>query len=1580
MVFLVATLCAFAGLAHAQAVVNETQETATLYVDVVNGNDSNPGTESAPFQTIAKSVAVAEANNQNSIGTHVYINPGLYHENINLTGNQQDTALPETYEAATPGTVLITGADQYTNWTQSSGNSSIYSTPWTYNFGLCPALTGQAPPQTDIVLRREMVFIDGTSLEQVLSMSQMLEGTFYVDDSGQQLYIWPPSGTNLSAADVELADRPQLWNISNKNGVVLRGLTFEYSPDCKGQGSVDVINTTSQNILFDTDNFLWNDAGGLHFSQASNYTVENVISNHNGAVGMEMYDTLNALVQNTTADYNNWRGEQGEYFDWAEGGINPYGLSNGTFTNINTDWNFSAGIHWDTNFANINASNVNARNNVFHGLQLERNTGPMNLTSMTVCNNANEALTANGTTTSAGGVTLRDSEGVTLANSFIYGNGNTQLNVIGEPGGIPVLDWLTAQIITVFNENFTSLGNVFESSDITQNTFQDGTLGGDDWILFQTTLSSGQNTWWNSNTSTPFLLPVPTNDTSTSFTGWQSATGQDLNSTFGQPGGNQQAQCTVAPDGPDLWAVINVPTLTLDPSGQATATYTYIPIGGFDGGTLNLSLDGISEVPGLSATLTPSALPNASGATVFSATATTAIAPGTYQFSVLANAGPTTRMVEAFLTVPQTSLRFSPSMTLNYGSVEQGELSAPQTLSITNVGSTPVTNLLVGTAPSSFPYTSTCGSTLAAGASCSLTITFAPNSGATYNSPLTITDSDPTTPQTITLAGQGIAAAMLSQSAYLLSYGSVVYGLNSVQAVTLTNTGTVSASLSTATIGGTNPSSYSQTNNCGTTLAAGASCVYTITFAPQALGQLQATLTIPDNTVAGASTINTTGNGQTAVTVNPLALTFGSVAVTNTASKTTTITNAGNALPVAFVLSDNVNYTQTNTCGGAVPANGSCTVTVTFAPTNIGTFNATLTISDSDPTSPQVATLVGTGTAAVTVISATPAPLTFLNVAWNVSSSKTVTVKNNGVVTAFFSGITLTDANDYTQTNTCGTSLAPKGSCTVTVTLTPQALGSLPATLTIADNNSAGANTVALSGTGITSVTLNPLSLTFGNVVDGSGLTKTSTLTNAGNALSITIALSDSVDYSQTNTCGGVVPAGGSCAISVTFAPKATGALNATLSVTDADPASPQVVALTGTGLADITTVTLTPSTLAYGNVVWGLTSSKTVTVKNSGSVNAVIGALTFTGASDYTQTNNCPATLTAGTTCTVTVTFAPTAIGALNGALSIADNTSAGSSIISMTGTGITSITLNPATLAFGSVELGTNSTKTTTLTNAGNALPVSITLTDNVNYSETNTCGATVPAGGSCVITIIFTPRSVGALNTTVNIVDGDPSSPQSVTITGSGLSAATTVTLTPSSLTMGSVVWGLSLSKTTTVKNTGTVNATIGAFTFSGAPDYAQTNNCPATLAPKGTCTVTVTFTPQALGALNGSLSIADNTAAGFNAVTLTGTGKTSITVSPFSLVFGRQKVGTSSAPKTVTFTNAGNAISLAISLGGANSQDWSYTTTCGATVPAHGSCTVSTTFSPLVTGSLAANVVFTDADPSGPQLAAMTGSGS
>jgi hypothetical protein len=960
---LMGALFVFGGLARGQAVINEGLETATLYVDVVNGNDNNSGSQGEPFKTIGKSVAVAEANNQSGIGTHVYINPGLYRENIDLQATERDTLLPETYEAATAGTVLISGADPYTNWTQYSRNSKIYSTPWTYNFGLCPPVQGTPPPQTDIVLRREMALVNGVAMDQVLALGQMLEGTFYVDDGGQQFYLWPPAGTDLNRADVELADRGQLWAITNKNGVVLRGLTFEYSADCKSDGAVELnFGPPSQNIEFDSDNFLWNNATGLHLFMPTDYTIKNVVANHNGAVGMEMYDTVNGLVENTTADFNNWRGGQGGFYMWGEGGINPYGLINGTFSNINTDWNFSTGIHWDTNNENTIGTNINSRSNFYDGILLERNNGPMQLTNLNLCYNSSPGLTVNGGHTTSAGLAIRDSENVTIENSVMYGNGNGQLNVLGLPGGIPILNWQTGQIFTVYTKDITNTNNVLEATDGGQNTLRDSYLNGGDWHLFINTLNSEQNTWWNGANNTPFVLPVPGLDTATDFSGWQSESGQDSNSQFKQPSKNYTAQCTLTPDLPDVWPVTTGTVLTVDPSGQATSTYSYEPLDGFST-TLNLTMDGISEIPGASATLTPTTIPNGAGSAIFALTAKESVAPGTYQFTVLANGGSMTRALSAFLIVPQTSLRFAPSMTLNFGSVQVGQQSAPQTLTITNFGAKSVTGLVIGSAPAGFTYTKTCGPSLAAGKSCTVKITFSPNAGVNYSSPLTITDSDPTSPQTVTLTGTGIPAAMLQFSTYTMPFGAVIWNTAAMLSSIVTNTGTVRATFGSFTFSGTGAQYFTlQTNTCAGGLNPGDMCTLTVAFTPEVLAKESATLTIIDNTQAGKNTIIMTGTGKTSVTVTPKALPFGTHKVGSHTTKTVTFTNAGNPLVVAIsITGQNPGaFSYTTTCKGTVPT-GSCTVSVTFTPLAKTSVSANLTFTDADPTSPQNVTMTGTG-------------------------------------------------------------------------------------------------------------------------------------------------------------------------------------------------------------------------------------------------------------------------------------------------------------------------------------------------------------------------------------------------------------------------------------------------------------------------------------------------------------------------------------------------------------------------------------------------------------------------------------------
>src|SRR6516225_11500412 len=165
-------LLLFASMGWGQAQVNEKLETAFIYVDVNTGSDSNPGTASQPLKTIGAATSKALSNNHQGVGSRVIINPGTYRESISMGKNVRSTNLPMTFEAATNGTVFVSGTDVWTGWTPYSGNPSIYTQAWPFQWGLCQITASPAPHNLeDIVLRREMIIVNGTPLTEVLALT-----------------------------------------------------------------------------------------------------------------------------------------------------------------------------------------------------------------------------------------------------------------------------------------------------------------------------------------------------------------------------------------------------------------------------------------------------------------------------------------------------------------------------------------------------------------------------------------------------------------------------------------------------------------------------------------------------------------------------------------------------------------------------------------------------------------------------------------------------------------------------------------------------------------------------------------------------------------------------------------------------------------------------------------------------------------------------------------------------------------------------------------------------------------------------------------------------------------------------------------------------------------------------------------------------------------------------------------------------------------------------------------------------------------------------------------------------------------
>ena len=309
---------------------------------------------------------------------------------------------------------------------------------------------------------------------------------------------------------------------------------------------------------------------------------------------------------------------------------------------------------------------------------------------------------------------------------------------------------------------------------------------------------------------------------------------------------------------------------------------------------------------------------------------------------------------------------------------------------------------------------------------------------------------------------------------------------------------------------------------------------------------------------------------------------------------------------------------------------------------------------------------------------------------------------------------------------------------------------------------------------------------------------------------------------------------------------------------------------------------TLSPGSLTFSAQAVGVASApQNITLINSQSVTLNITSITFTGtnSSDFTQINNCGSSVPPSGTCTISVTFKPAGVGARAALLNLVDDGPNSPQTASLTGTGVVPVTLSASSVNFGNVLVGSSTTAApVTLTN-NQSVPltnIAISISGSAAFSEVDTCGSSIPAGGHCTITVTFAPTTAGKQTATVNIVDSAGNSPQTISLSGTGLQP---VSLNPTALNFGAQIVGTtSAPKNILVTNHEkvTVSFTSIAVTGINLSDFAETDNC-TSLLPGGTCTVSVTFAPSAKGTRSATLTLTDTATNSPQTAKLSGTGQ-------------------------------------------------------------------------------------------------------
>ncbi len=792
-----------------------------------------------------------------------------------------------------------------------------------------------------------------------------------------------------------------------------------------------------------------------------------------------------------------------------------------------------------------------------------------------------------------------------------------------------------------------------------------------------------------------------------------------------------------------------------------------------------------------------------------------------------------------------------------------------------------------------------------------------------------------------------------------------------------------------------------------------------MTFDPTAAGNRSDSITIANS--AAAQTLRLGGFGLASLPsafVRDPALVFpDQVMGTPSANQNITLANNGDVpLTISSIVVSAGDFALSNSCPvspSTLAPNSTCTVGVIFTPTAAGNRTATVTITDNAPGSPPAIPVSGLGLTPTQALEVDRKKIAFptesIGNTANQPNPQTVTLINTGNSPVTITSVTSSNA-DFAVLNGCpvSPSTLPPGpnsnTCTLTVTYTPSVAGAASGTLTITSSASATALTVTLSGVGITdtkTVDVTPVTISFTPQVVGtsSGFTQTVTVSNQGNTNVSITSVTVTTTYSLSNQCNGAIltPAT-SCSIGIGFTPTAAKVIPGDLVIKTTGTPVTTVVALTGTGIAAASEISLSQTGLVFDQQVVGVASQQQALYYfNQSSSTVNFTSVVLTGA-DFSMSNGCVGSVSALSSCNIKVTFKPTAAGPLAGTIMITDSAPGSPRTITLSGTGVPAaapgVTLNPTALTFASQGLGSTSpAQNINLTNSGESnltiSGITVTGANPANYAQTNNCPispANLIPGFSCNIAVTFKPTATGTRTASVSIADNAAASPQTVALTGTGAAGTTPlVTFTPPSLTFSNVALNTtSASQMATLQNTGAAALSITSIAASGTVpgDFLQSNNCPispATLAVSGTCTITVTFTPSSTINQAGTVTVTDNTPNGTDQLALVGNGVApAVNLSATTLAFGSHAHGTTSATKTITLENSG---SLALSITGITpTTNYNIVSnTCPTSLAPGSTCTFGVTFSPSGTGAENGFVMISDNAGDSPQFITLTGTG-
>ncbi len=624
---------------------------------------------------------------------------------------------------------------------------------------------------------------------------------------------------------------------------------------------------------------------------------------------------------------------------------------------------------------------------------------------------------------------------------------------------------------------------------------------------------------------------------------------------------------------------------------------------------------------------------------------------------------------------------------LDFGTVTIGS-SQTLTDTLSNHTSSPVTiSSIQGLGPGFEVSGITLPVVLAAGQSTPFSVQFQPTDPGNPTTTISFNGQNAQPYASLIASGRAVTIGKLSSSPSQIAFGNIKVGANQTSTVTLSNSGGTDLTITQSTLSG---AGFSMSNlTLPLTLHAGNAASVTITFLPTGSGNFNGSVTFAtsaDKKVGNGNQVNSnvvltiSGYGVTlgALFPNPSSLALGSIQMGSSNSQSETLTNVGGST---------VTISQATTSGAGFSVSGltlpitlnagqSTTFNAIFTPSATGAASGTLTINSNASNATLSIPLSATGVAQGQ-LGSNPSSFSFGNIQVGTSKSLTDTLTNTGGTSLTISAATASGAGFSLSGLSLPLTLSAGQSTSFTVLFSPTASGAASGSVGITSTGSDSNLSIPLSGTGVApgALAANPTTLAFGSVQVGNSSNLSETLTNTGGS---------TVTISQANLTGSVFSISGlslplnlaanqSVTFTATFTPTSGGAASGNLSVVSTAFNSPLNIALSGTGTA-AGQLAVSPTSLSFGNVVDGSSSSLSGSLKASGASVTITGAGLNNGEFMLSGIS-LPVTLTAGQSTPFTVTFTPQASGATSASLSFSSNAANSPTVQSMTGTGTTPV-----------------------------------------------------------------------------------------------------------------------------------------------------------------------------------------------------------------------------------------------------------------------------------------------------------------